>query len=125
MACNTCDNTKTLSSCAGNLTLGTIASVSTAVYIYIKSPSGYVYRQSATSSGAGVVLLNLALPDTSFYHPNGTFEVWVTLATADRTTKLTVTIGATGYTCFNLKFEKTYDASEDAITYTTQTLAIE
>lgn len=126
MSCNSCTNTKVLSACAGNLTIGTISALTTAVYIYVKNPAGYVYRQSATSTGAGVVVLSLALPDTNFYHPNGTFEVWVTLATADRSTKLSITIGAvTTYTCFNLTFEKTYDASEDAITYTTQTLAIE
>jgi hypothetical protein len=124
MACNNCTNTKTLSTCAGELTLGTISSLSTAVYIYVKTPSGYTHRQSATSTGAGVVKLNLAQPDTFFYS-TGTYEVWVTLATADQETRLTVTISGTGYTCFNLKFNKHFDNDGAINTVTTQTLAIE
>lgn len=125
MACNNCTNTKKLSTCAGNLTLGTIASLTTAVYIYVKNPAGYIYRQSATSSGAGVVILSLASPNTSFYHSSGVFEVWVTLASADIETRLTVTIGATGYSCFNLEFQKSFDNDGDPNVITTQTLAIE
>jgi hypothetical protein len=125
MACNNCTTTKTLSGCAGVLTLGTIASLNTAVYIFVKSPSGYIYRQSTTSSVSGVVTLNLALPDTSFYHSNGSFEVWVTLASADIETRLSVTISATAYTCFNLSFQRTFDVDGDPNVVTTQTLAIE
>jgi hypothetical protein len=125
MACNNCTSTKTLSTCAGVLTLGTIASLNTAVYIYIKNSSGYIYRQSTTSSAGGVVTLNLALPNPDFYHPNGTFEVWVTLASADIETRLSITISGTAYSCFNLSFQKHYDVDGDPNTTTTQTLAIE
>lgn len=109
MACTTCQTTKKIPTCTTDLVLGTTVHLDTNIYIFVRNlTTGYLHRETAVTDGAGEVILDLSQPDSSFYNPYSIYEVWVTLATSTINEKVTVTIGATGYTCFTLEFDKVY-----------------
>jgi len=125
MACNTCQQTKSIPQCTTLLVLGTIAE-NTEVYIFVKNhTTGYIHRQEATSDEDGVLSLDLSLPDSSFYNPDSNYEVWATLRTTSQNTKLNISISAVNYTCFDLSFNSLYGEEDENISYPTHTLEIE
>lgn len=120
--CNPCTPVNTIPSCVTNIIIGTIASVSTAVYVYIKNIStGKVTRISATSSIAGLVT---AVLGDFIPMDNCSYEIWVTLATADIDTKLNVTISAVAYTCFAVRFETITTTADVVVSVTNYTLKV-
>lgn len=127
MACLDCSRTKPIPSCTTSLILGTVTSLSTAVYIYVRNlTSGKLYRQAVTSSVAGLVTLDKTEPSSYFYTPNHAYEIWVTLVSAtDIDSRLILTIGTSTATCLNPVFEKPTDNDNLNITYASQTVAID
>lgn len=126
MSCLICQRTKPIPICNANLIIGNIGLNNTAVYIYVQDLStGATHRQSATSSGAGLVTLSMALP-VGFYSPDHTYELWITLQSATNILdRKDITIGVEVNNCLNPIFQNIVDANNINISYTTQTIALE
>ena len=124
MPCN-CTIAKHLTTGSTSIEIGTISSNSTDVYIYVRNnATGTIYRQSATSSGAGLVTLDSSLP-SGWYHPSATYDIWVTLQTADNQDDTeTITISGTDYTCLQVRFERIIGDDEQYDNITSQKILV-
>lgn len=123
MSCTPCQPTKKIPTCAAEVVVGSIEDLSTDIYIYIKNlTTGYLHRQESTSGPYGLVTLDLSVPDSSFYNPNSTYELWATLANAQIGDRLEITIDEEPETCFELSFEKAFDEMNFAANYDTHVL---
>lgn len=107
--------------CTTTLTIGTVASLATAVYVYIKNlGSGRTVRYDMTTDGAGTVTLDMSEAGL-FYDVHNSFEIWVATAAAPQT-RLTVTVGALSDTCLLGTFTDHYDGNiAEYTTYTATT----
>lgn len=124
MGCNTCQLTKSIPVCTESLVLGSIAP-DTDVFIFILNhTTGYTHRQAATSDIAGLLSLDLELPDPSFYNPDSNYELWATLDTDSPNDRLDITIDSVAYDCFNLSFYAFYDDTDSNIVTPEVTLEI-
>lgn len=121
--CNSCTPTADVAQCMTSFVIGTIANISTAVYVYVENKSsGKIDRFSVTSSGAGLVTLTRG---SYVFMDDTPYEIWITLATADNVgQRLAFTIsGASSSTfCADVRFRYVTDTAGAAVTYTTQTL---
>ena len=125
MQCLTCTSIKELVAGAGTVVLGTVSETSADIYIYVKNTATkQTYRQSATTDGDGTVTMDITDPEIYAYHPNATFEIWVTLQSADIGTVLSITIGATAYECLAARFVRPLGSSNAYVTDATQTAEI-
>jgi hypothetical protein len=105
MACNTCHQLTEVPECSSTLNLGTLALLNTELYIYVKNlHSGYVHKQEAISSGAGLVTLNTTEPSKDFYNKDYAYEIWVTLRTNND--RVNFTINTVVLDCFNPSFHQ-------------------
>lgn len=126
MPCLTCKPAKKLISPGGTLVLGTISDTDTDVYIWAENTAtGVKNRQEATSSGAGLVTMDLTDPKTSFYHDNATYEIWVTDQTEDVSDALTLTIGSQTTECISVRFERSLSPTGTFQTDTAQTIELQ
>jgi hypothetical protein len=111
MACIDCLRTKVVPACTDELILGTIEEVAP-INIFVKNLStGYIYVQQSDStslSGYGSVSLDMTDPDTSFYNPNSSYEIWVTLQDESNNDRLSIAVGDEDGTCLAVSFEKYY-----------------
>lgn len=124
MACNTCQLTKSIPTCTESLVLGTIAS-DTDVFIFVLNHSnGYLYKQEATSSPYGTLILDLTKPDPSFYNQDSDYEVWATLQTDSLIDRLDITIDDVEYSCFDVSFIASYNDQDTTNTFSQATLEI-
>lgn len=125
MPCN-CKIAKKLTTGCNSLEIGTISSTSTAVLIYVQNDStGTTYVQSATSSGAGVVTLDTTKPSLGWYHPNTTYTIWITLASAyNRDVTEDITVGGSAYSCFVVQFERQIGDDEQFDNITSQKITV-
>jgi hypothetical protein len=125
MPCN-CNISKVLTTGSTSIEIGTISSNNADVFIYVENQAtGVIYRQEATSSGAGVVTLDSSLPSTGWYNPSATYKVWVTLDTADNLDDAeTITISGTDYTCFIIRFERIIGDDEQYDNITSQKITV-
>ncbi len=123
MSCNSCNKAKDLLSCISTLTIGTIANLNTAVYVYIRNnTTGRLYRYETTSSNAGLVAV---LINTQQWIPEHDHEVWITLQSATNIEeKINFTISATSIECANFTLTRVY-GSDEAIESGVQTLTLE
>lgn len=121
--CTPCTKAKPIPTCITNLTIGTITALNTAVCVYIKNlTTGRLLRFSATSTGSGLVIVDISSQD---WMPGHDYELWVTLASAvNIEDRENVTVSGTAYTCFELSFEYVLDTAGDPISYASQTLKI-
>lgn len=104
MECSECRRVVTLPQCLDTIIVGTIAALNTDVIVYmLNQASGYQYSFEATSSGVGLVTIDISDYTESFI-TGVDFELWVTLATEPSTSKLDVTIGSCAYDCYLLRF---------------------
>lgn len=108
--------------CGTTLNIGTISSLSTAVWVYLKNhATGRIDRYSVTTTGAGLVALTISSVKVIPDHP---YEVWVTLQTATNVeANETITISAVDYTCLAVRFKRVMDSADTVEAETTQTLA--
>lgn len=120
--CNPCNECKPVLACTTNLTVCTIANVSTAVYVYLENhTTGFIKRYEVTSTVAGVVTIALSSNDIM---PDHDYEIWVTLASVTNLEeRLTMVISAANYTCVKPTFRRVY-GTDDVLEYGAQTLAI-
>lgn len=120
--CNPCSATKPVLACVTDLTIGAIANLSTAVYVYLKNhTTGYIKHYDVTSTGAGVVTISLVANDIM---PDHDYEVWITLASATNTDeRITMVVSGGNYTCLRPVFRRVY-GTDDVLEYGVQTLAI-
>lgn len=89
--------------CIQLLTIGTIANLSTAVYVYlVDKSSGLMVRVGATSTGAGLVVADLSEIELS---PTHLYELFITLENAWIGDKLDITVGAATTDCITLDIE--------------------
>jgi len=114
---------RTLLACTTTLTVGTIANISTAIYIYIHDhTTDRLVRYSATSDGAGLVTVDLS--DGQQYAEDHDYELYITLASATNIEeKVSFTINAVAYSCVALNFKRAYD-NDDVILSAVQTLKL-
>ena len=116
MSCSNCTPAKNLRICGEDITIGTISSSNTDVYIYVRDIiTGKIYRQETTSDGDGVV--TLAMDDNNrFFQPIRTYEIWVTLTdAASQEDTETLTIHGGEYDCIQAEFERITDADGNTI----------
>lgn len=113
MACNNCSQLDEIPECTETLVLGTI-DPDTEIYIYVKNISnGYVHREETTSNGDGDITLDLTAPDSTFYNPDSSYEVWATLRTESVRLDITYAYGLTD-TCLSISFFRVNDTTEEA-----------
>lgn len=122
MSCSSCAKTKPILSCVTELTVGTVANLTTALYIYIRNnTTNRLYRFEETSSGAGLVVVTL---DEVQMIPGHNYELWVTLASATNIEqKLDVTIGDETNDCFDVSFQRVFN-TDNSLRSGAQTLTI-
>lgn len=121
--CNECIKPKAIARCITNLIIGTISSLNTAVFVYIKDlTTERELRYSVTSSAAGLITVPITPQRFSEDH---SYEIHITKATADNiNVKENITIGADTEDCVSLRFETIWQADNTIATYTNQTLTI-
>lgn len=111
MSCNDCPTPSCacpLPSCATTLILGTVSLLNTQVFIHIEKANGAEYIQEVTTSGSGVVTLDLTDPSRAFYNPyDGQYIIYVMQGGyyCDDD-KLTVTSGAQTWTTVSVGFRE-------------------
>ncbi len=107
--CDPCLKTELVPKCLTNLIIGTISSLNTAVFVYIRDlTTGKLLRFSEVSSGAGQVTVT-GLDTEPDFMPDHSYEMWITLQTAisieDRETiTVTSSLGDVTGTCFQIRF---------------------
>lgn len=108
--CNPCLETDTLPVCIDSLIVGTISSLTTAVFIFVKDiTTGKIVRFEETSDGAGLVTIT-GLDTEPDFMPNHSYELWITLALAtsiEAKEDITVPNAAASTECISLNFEYT------------------
>lgn len=121
--CNDCTHPKPIARCITNLIIGTISSINTAVYVYIKDlTTEREIRYSVTSSAAGLITVPITPQRFSEDH---SYEIHVTKTTADNiNVKENITIGGEVSNCVSLRFETVWDNNNAIVSYTNQTLTI-
>ncbi len=126
--CGQCTAIKEVPTCTTNLQIGTIGSIDTAAFVFVHNLStGLTYRQSVTSSGAGLVTLLMANPRQDFYNPSSAYEIWVTLATGTPVEREDLTIGGILFedACLNIPFTIYADDNNNPVTYVTIALEVD
>ena len=121
--CSDCIHSKPIARCITNLIVGTISSLNTAVYVYVRDiTTDRDIRYSLTSSAAGLITIPITPQRFSEDH---SYEIWVTLATAAGVeNKQNITIGGEVSNCVAVRFETIWNNDNTIATYTNQTLSI-
>lgn len=121
--CSDCIHSKPIARCITNLIVGTISSLNTAVYVYIKDlTTDRDIRYSVTSSAAGLITVPITPQRFSEDH---SYEIHVTLTTAAGVeNKQNITIGGEVSDCVSVRFETIWANDNTIATYTNQTLSI-
>lgn len=103
MICTTTLKTKPIPTCIGELTIGTIADVSTAVNVHLHDVTlgSYKLFQEA-SDGAGLVKVDFTDYDFSDNH---SYQIWITGVNSGA--KKTITIGSKSSEIVELNFQYT------------------
>lgn len=116
MSCTPCTKAQPLPTCPQVLSVGTIANVSIAVYIYFtKLSTGRTERFSGTSNADGVVTVDVT-EKNDFFQPGTAYEMWVNLQTDENLTeKKTLTFGEETAECLLLRFVRVGGASYESI----------
>ena len=129
--CNPAPKFRTLPSCLTTLIIGTTATISGSLYVYLKNhTTGYLHRFTGTTDGAGLLSLNVKDPDadgnTQFIPtPEHDYELWATTTSATNTEeKVNITINAVVYTSLGFTFERVYEDENSLAAYSTQTLKL-
>lgn len=129
--CNPATKFRTLPSCLTTLIIGTTATISGSLYVYLKNhTTGVLYRFTGTTDGAGLLSLNVKDPDgssvTQFIPtPDHDYELWATATSATNTDeRVSITINAIAYTALAISFERIYEDGDALTAYSTQTLKI-
>jgi hypothetical protein len=111
MACVNCLRTNIVPACTDELIIGTIQEIAP-INIFVKNlTTGFVYLQQADSIslyGYGSVILDMNDPDKSFYNPNSSYEIWVTLQDDTEKERLSISVGDEDADCITVSFEKYY-----------------
>lgn len=122
--CNDCIKSKTIARCITDLVIGTISSINTAVYVYIKdlTTDDRIIRYSVTSSAGGLVTIPITPQRFSEDH---SYEIWITVTgAANVEMKQNITISGEVSDCVSIRFETIWQNDNTIATYTTQTLAV-
>jgi hypothetical protein len=122
--CSDCHHTKPVARCVTNLIIGTISSLATAVKVFIadKTTEDRIIEYSLTTSAAGLITIPITPQRFSEDH---SYEVWVTLTTADNiNVRQNITIGTDVANCVDLQFETVWKNDNTIATYTNQTLTL-
>lgn len=121
--CTECTKAKPIARCITNLIVGTISSLNTAVYVYIKDlTTERELRYSVTSSAVGLITVPITPQRFSEDH---SYEIHITKADAlGVNVKQNITIGGDVADCVALRFETIWTNDNVIATYTNQTLSI-
>ena len=122
--CSDCLHPKPIARCITNLIVGTISSLNTAVYVYIRNLTldDREIRYAVTSSAAGLITVPITPQRFSEDHA---YEIRVTKASAvGIEVRENITISGEVGDCARLEFETIWDNNNVIVTYTDQTLSI-
>jgi len=121
--CSDCTHTRPIARCITNLIIGTVAQVSTALFVYIKDlTTDREIRYAVTSSAAGLVTLPITPQKFSEDH---SYELRITRADAANINEnIAVVIDGESNTCASLRFETIWTNNNVIATYTDQTLSV-
>lgn len=117
--CDQCQKTVNPPLCVTALIIGTIADLTTAVYVYQKHiGSGRTVRYDVTSDGAGLVSIE---PQSLMAHQP--YEYWITATNSQD--KKPITVDGTAYDCLLVEYDKINDAiTGDSETYASITISV-
>ena len=120
MNCSNCIEAKPIPVCSGELTIGTVETELTEVYVFLQNiATGYIAMQSAeVSLYDSSIKIDMSLPYTDFYSPNFYFKLWVS-ETEDANDVIPFTVDDIEYECLTVIFQKIY--SDDEINQLTET----
>lgn len=121
--CSDCIHALPVARCVTNLIVGTISSLNTAVYVYIRDVTmDRDIRYAVTSSAAGLITVPITPQRFSEDH---SYEIYITKTTAANiSVKENITIQAEVSNCVSLRFETIWDNNNAIVTYANQTLTI-
>lgn len=121
--CDSCHKPKPIARCLTNIIVGTVTSLNTAVYVYVRNlTTEHTVRYAATSSGAGLVTIPITPQRFSQDH---SYEIWITKQTATNISeKENITIGGDVSDCIHFRFENILDNTNAQTTYTNQTFTL-
>lgn len=122
--CNDCIHPKPIARCITNLIIGTISSVNTAIYVYIKDKTldDREIRYAVTSGATGIVTVPITPQRFSEDH---SYEIHITKQSAINVNeKENMTIDGEVGDCSSLSFETIWDNNNLIATYTNQTLSV-
>jgi len=125
--CNPCTPVVSLPVCTQQIIIGTIAQISTAVYVYLRNVTLDKTTRIAgvTSDGAGLVTINTTTTKQLF-NVGHSYELWITLQNSTNIEeKINFTIGSTSQDCVALRFTPVLDEDLDNLSAATQTLALQ
>lgn len=121
--CSDCIKPKPVARCITNLILGTISSVNTAVYVFIKNlTTEREIRYSVTSSAAGLITIPITPQRFSEDH---SYEAYVSKVSAPNINEReTLTVDGEVGDCVALDFETIWKNDNTIATFTDQTLTV-
>jgi len=107
MSCSNCIEAKPIPVCTGELTIGTVETELTEVYVFLQNiATGYIAMQSAeVSLYDSSIKIDMSLPYPDFYSPNFYFKLWVS-ETEDSNDVIPFTIDDIEYECLTVIFQK-------------------
>ncbi len=120
MNCSNCIEAKPIPVCTGMLTIGTVDTELSEVYVFIENiATGYIDTQTAiVSLYDSSIAIDMSLPYPDFYSPNFYFKLWVS-ETEDGNDIIPFTIDDVEHECLTLLFQKLH--TDDQINQLTET----
>lgn len=121
--CSDCHTTNPVARCLTALTIGSISSLSTDVFVYIENiATGRIVRYSATSDATGKVIIQITPQQFS---ENMEYEGWITKRDAGNIeVRESIVIGAESQTCAYISFQNVITSDNTNTVYASQTLTI-
>ncbi len=121
--CDPCLKAKPIARCITNIIVGTITSLNTAVYVYIKDiTTDREIRFAVTSSAAGLITVPITSQRFSEDH---SYELRITKVTANNIdVRENITISGDVGDCVNIQFKTIFDNNNAVVTFTNQTLTL-
>lgn len=124
--CNQCSRFRDIPTCTDDLIVGDISHNSTAVIVYLKNwTTNVIYRFTTTTSGTGLLTIDLTDSGELKVIPGHDYELWYTLESAtDIDQRGTFTVDAVNYTCAGFTFTNITYMGYNMYNYNTQTLKL-
>lgn len=118
--CSPCLQVNNVPYCVGNITIGTVTELNTAVYVFVKNiGKDTINRISTTTDGSGTVII---ADFDNINQTKQTFELWVTTQTSEN--RLSITVGGSEGDCIGFRFEDRLDGNNQQIAFASFTFSV-